>query len=361
MEIRHRGLSSCGVGFACNVHGKRSRQIVAWGIEAVKNLTHRGAVGSDGKTGDGAGILIEIPRRYFSRKIRELGLSLSAIDDLAVGSFFLYGNVEDRIDEILKKYGFIPIGWIDVRTYDDALGEAALITKPRIRQLLIDAGAVVKKERELKLFFARKAIEMSFGSDVCVSNISSKTILYKGLLVAPQLDRFYPDLMDEDIESSFCIFHQRFSTNTLPEWVMAQPFRVLAHNGEINTVQGNRNAMRAIETAVLDGFSEEERDIIKPLVSDYESDSASLDRIVELLILSGFPPELAVNLCIPPAWEHVPFHRTEKRCSTTFHFLCPHGTAQLLLCLLTELLSAHISTATACGPFVMYSRMTALW
>jgi glutamate synthase (NADPH/NADH) large chain len=312
MEIRHRGLSSCGVGFACNVHGKRSRQIVAWGIEAVKNLTHRGAVGSDGKTGDGAGILIEIPRRYFSRKISELGLSLSAIDDLAVGSFFLYGNVEDRIDEILKKYGFIPIGWIDVRTYDDALGEAALITKPRIRQLLIDAGAVVKKERELKLFFARKAIEMSFGSDVCVSNISSKTILYKGLLVAPQLDRFYPDLMDEDIESSFCIFHQRFSTNTLPEWVMAQPFRVLAHNGEINTVQGNRNAMRAIETAVLDGFSEEERDIIKPLVSDYESDSASLDRIVELLILSGFPPELAVNLCIPPAWEHVPLPPDRK-------------------------------------------------
>ncbi len=319
MEIRHHGLSSCGVGFVCYVHGKPSRQIVAWGIEAVKNLTHRGAVGSDGKTGDGAGILIEIPRRYFSRKISELGLFLSHIDDLAVGSFFLYGDVEDRIDEILKKYGFRPIGWIDVRTNDDALGKAALITKPRIRQLLIDAGAVAKKERELKLFFARKTIETSFGRDVCVSNISSKTILYKGLLVAPQLDRFYPDLMDEDIESSFCIFHQRFSTNTLPEWVMAQPFRVLAHNGEINTVQGNRNEMRAVETAVLGGFSEEIRDIMKPIISDYESDSASLDRIVELLILSGFPPNLQLISASRRLGSKCLCPQTEKRCSTISH------------------------------------------
>ncbi|MGO9953574.1 MAG: glutamate synthase large subunit [Dissulfurispiraceae bacterium] len=303
--MRNHHSSSCGVGFVCSITGRRSRQIVAWGIEALKNLTHRGAVGSDGKTGDGAGILIEIPRRYFSRKIKELRLSLSTIDDLAVGSFFLYGNVEEHIDETLKGYGFSPIGWIDVRTDDDALGEAALVTRPRIRQLLIDAGNVAKKERELKLFFARKAIEKSFGSDVCVSNISSKTILYKGLLVAPQLDRFYPDLMSDDFESSFCMFHQRFSTNTLPEWVMAQPFRVLAHNGEINTIDGNRNAMRAIETAVMGSFSEKEQGIIKPLVTDYESDSASLDRIVELLILSGFPLELAVILCIPPAWEHV--------------------------------------------------------
>ena len=313
--------SSCGVGFVCSVAGERSRQIVAWGIEALKNLTHRGAVGSDGKTGDGAGILIEIPRRYFSRKINDLKLSLSSIDDLAVGSFFLYGNVEEYVDEILKKYGFRPIAWIDVQTDDDALGEAALVTRPRIRQLLIDAGDVVNAERELKLFFARKTIEKNFGSDVCVSNISSRTILYKGLLVAPQLDRFYPDLLDDDFESSFCIFHQRFSTNTLPEWVMAQPFRVLAHNGEINTVHGNRNAMRAVETLVLSGFSDNERGIIKPLVTDDESDSASIDRIVELLILSGVPLELAIILCIPRHGSMWLCHQIERHCSTTYHSL----------------------------------------
>ncbi len=310
--------SSCGVGFVCDVSGTGSPQIVSWGIEAVKNLTHRGAVGADGKTGDGAGILIEIPRKFFQKKIGELGLSIPDIANLAVGSFFLYGNVEADIAGVLKGHGFNPIAWRDVPTDDDALGKAALLSKPRIKQLLINAGAVPSGKREFGLFLARKEIEKRFGSDVCVSNISSKTILYKGLLVAPQLDRFYPDLADGEIESAFCIFHQRFSTNTLPEWVMAQPFRVLAHNGEINTVQGNRNAMKAVEPVLLKGFPAEVREIIAPLVTDYESDSASLDRIVEMLILAGFPPELAVNLCIPPACENVPCPKAWKE---MFHYL----------------------------------------
>ncbi|HTZ17289.1 MAG TPA: glutamate synthase large subunit [Dissulfurispiraceae bacterium] len=304
--MRYSNHSSCGVGFVCDMAGKRSAQIVACGIEAVKNLTHRGAVGADGKTGDGAGILIEIPRRFFQKKIDELGFSISDIENLAVGSFFLYGNVENDIVGLVEKYGFSPICWRDVPTDDEALGQAALISKPRIRQLLIDAGKVATEKRDIRLFLARKEIERHFGSDVCVSNISSKTLLYKGLLVAPQLDRFYPDLAGGGIESAFCIFHQRFSTNTLPEWVMAQPFRVLAHNGEINTVQGNRNAIKAVESVVMAGFPEGDGDIIKPIVTDYESDSASLDRIMELLIMTGLTPELAVNLCIPPAWENVP-------------------------------------------------------
>ncbi|HMK61082.1 MAG TPA: glutamate synthase large subunit [Dissulfurispiraceae bacterium] len=310
--MSYRNHSSCGVGFVCNIYGKKSHQTIRWGIEAVKNLTHRGAIGADGKTGDGAGILLEIPRRFFSRKITELGLVISSIENLAVGSFFLYGDVEHGIEEILQGYGFRPMAWLDVRTDDNALGKAALLTKPRIRQLLIDAGDIAYPERGLKLFFSRKTVEKRFGSDVCVSNISSKTLLYKGLLVAPQLDIFYPDLQQEDIESSFCIFHQRFSTNTLPEWVMAQPFRVLAHNGEINTVQGNRNALKAIEKAVLEGFGDKERAVISPLIADYESDSASLDRLVELLILSGYTPEFAVNLCIPPAWEFATLPSDQK-------------------------------------------------
>ena len=310
---RHnQGASSCGVGFVCDVYGNKSRQIVDWGIEAVKNLTHRGAVGADGKSGDGAGILIAIPRKFFAKKIGELGISIPDINNLAIGAFFLYGNVEDEIDKALMRYGFRPVGWRDVPTDDDALGTAALLTKPRIKQLFIDTGDVAVEMREFNLFLARKVIEKNFGSDVCISNISSRTVLYKGLLVAPQIDRFYPDLMSEDIESSFCVFHQRFSTNTLPEWVMAQPFRVLAHNGEINTIQGNRNAMKAIESAVLSSFPKDQCSIINPLVTDHESDSASLDRIVEFLMLAGFPPELAVNICIPPAWEHAPYPPEQK-------------------------------------------------
>ncbi len=303
--------SSCGVGFVCSVSGQRNRQIVAWGIEAVKNLTHRGAVGADGKTGDGAGVVTEIPRKFFDTIIRELGLSISDINNLAVGTFFLYGVVEHEIAEALTRCGFRPIGWRDVPTNDDALGKAAFGTKPRIRQLLIDTEGVYSQERERKLFFARKAIEKKLGKDVCIPSISSKTILYKGLLVAPQLDRFYPDLKNEAFESAFCMFHQRFSTNTLPEWCLAQPFRVLGHNGEINTLQGNRNWIMALEKEILNGF-ESSREILAPFVLYDESDSASLDKIIELLIHSGFSPEHAVNLCIPPAWERMDLDAEER-------------------------------------------------
>ena len=296
-------LSSCGVGFVCNVLGVRSAQIVAWGIEAVKNLTHRGAVGADGKTGDGAGLRFEIPRKFFQAQIKELGFSISDINNLAVGTCFLSADVEQEIEGLLRRYGFRPIGWRDVPTNDDALGAAALGTKPRIRQILIDAEAVEDRERERRLFLARKAVEKSLSEQVYVLSISSKTILYKGLLVAPQIDRFYPDLASKELESSFCIFHQRFSTNTLPVWSLAQPFRVLAHNGEINSLQGNRNWVLALQEEICKGFQRSDRDVLKPLVLSDESDSASLDKIVELLVLAGFSPEHAVNLCIPPAWE----------------------------------------------------------
>jgi glutamate synthase (NADPH/NADH) large chain len=308
----HNYSSSCGVGFVCDVSGQRSRQIVAWGIEAVKNLTHRGAVGADGKTGDGAGVLCELPRKFFDAKIRELGLSISDLNNLAVGVFFLSIDAEHEIEEAVRRYGFRPMGWREVPTNDDALGKAALGTKPRIRQLLIDAASVEYRERDRNLFLVGKTIEKIFGTAVCVSSISAKTIVYKGLLVAPQLDRFYPDLADEDFESPFCIFHQRFSTNTLPEWALAQPFRVLGHNGEINTLQGNRNWIMALEEEILRGFPGGERDVLKPLVLHDESDSASLDKIIELLIFAGFSPEHAVNLCIPPAWESMDYAADER-------------------------------------------------
>jgi glutamate synthase (NADPH/NADH) large chain len=311
MKTRYQS-GSCGVGFVCNIHGTKSHDVVKWGIEAVKNLTHRGAVGGDGKTGDGAGVLFQIPKKFFLREIEKSGYTLSHEDNLAIGFFFLSEDIRPGIETTIKNYGIEIIGWRDVPVNVDALGESALSTKPTIQQLFLDTKAVENKKREITLYLSRRAIEKAFSGKVYIASFSSKTIVYKGMLVAPQLDRFYPDLRSEAVESAFCIFHQRFSTNTFPDWFMAQPFRVLAHNGEINTIQGNRNWIATIEHAIGHELFGEQNDLLKPLLSLEESDSASLDRLVELLILSGFSPEQAVTLCIPPAWEVSAMNREEK-------------------------------------------------
>ncbi|MFN3479837.1 MAG: glutamate synthase large subunit [Thermodesulfovibrionales bacterium] len=303
---------SCGVGFVCNIKGIKSHDIVQWGVEAVKNLTHRGAVGADGKTGDGAGILIEIPKKFFIEYITEHGWNLSHEDNLAVGFFFLYGGYEPEIEAIAREFGLRVIGWREVPTDDDALGDSALSSRPIIKQLLIDTSGIEADKKEIVLYLARRSIEKRCGSNIYISSFSTRTISYKGMLVAPQLERFYPDLISEDFESAFCIFHQRFSTNTIPEWNLAQPFRVLAHNGEINTIQGNRNWMITMEEEVTHEVFGKYNDLIKPIVSLEESDSASLDRIVELLILSGRSLEHAILMCIPPAWESSDMDETEK-------------------------------------------------
>ena len=305
MHIREQ--DSCGVGFVCDIHGNKSHDIVRWGVEAVKNLTHRGAIGGDGKTGDGAGVLTEIPREFFKREIDNLGYSVSSIDNLAVGVFFLYEEgLEDKIDLIFEKRGIRVVGWRDVPINRDAAGESALRVMPRIRQALLDMEGVDEDKRELTLYIIRKEIENKFEEKVYAPSLSSRTVVYKGMLVAPQLDTFYPDLKDPDYESSFALFHQRYSTNTFPNWMLAQPLRLSAHNGEINTIQGNRNWMSVIQNELEHEIFGGDIDKIKPLVSHEESDSASLDRVFELLCLAGFSPEHAINMLIPPAWEHVP-------------------------------------------------------
>lgn len=295
--------SSCGVGFVCDMSGRKSRYIVASGIEAVKNLTHRGAVGADGKTGDGAGILIQIPRKFFLKAAVENGCKVSSEDSVAIGVFFLYEEIETDIEIVIKRFGLVPLCWRDVPVDDDALGESALSSKPKIRHLLLDMPEIEENKKEIRLYLARRAVERAFGEKVYIPSMSSKTIVYKGMLVAPQLDRFYPDLLNEDFESAFCIFHQRFSTNTFPDWTMAQPLRTLAHNGEINTIQGNRNWMATIESEIRHEMFGDDNELLAPLMSLNESDSSSLDRITELLMLSGLSPEHAVSMCIPPAWE----------------------------------------------------------
>ena len=301
--IKTCGTSSCGVGFVCDINGKESHDIVTMGVEAVKNLTHRGAVGADGKTGDGAGVLMQLPKSFFLREVEKTGHELSDINALAVGFFFLYGQVESTVQDIIERYGLKALGWRDVPTNDDALGQAAFSTKPRIRQLLIDTKSLHQEKIETRLFLARKAIEKICGKEAYIPSLSAKTIVYKGMLVATQLDTFYPDLKNQEFESAFCIFHQRFSTNTSPDWTMSQPLRVIAHNGEINTIQGNRNWIASIEHDICSDVFGDDGGLLRPLVSIEESDSASLDRVLELLMLAGFSPEEAINTCIPPAWE----------------------------------------------------------
>lgn len=300
---------SCGVGFVCNIKGEKSHQIVEWGISAVKNLTHRGAVGGDGKTGDGAGVLIEIPERFFADFIDKEGLELSSLENLAVGAVFLYEDVRPQIEEYIRKSPFSLVGWREVPVDKSAVGESALKVMPKIFHLLLDTEKCNPERRELELYILRRRIETDkkIKDKVYFASLSSRTLVYKGMLVAPQLDVFYKELKDERIESSFCLFHQRYSTNTFPNWKLAQPFRYLAHNGEINTLLGNRNWMRALEQELQHEVFGDNIKLVRPLVYNDESDSASLDRVFELLLLVGYSPEHAINMLIPPAWEGMPW------------------------------------------------------
>jgi len=303
--ILTKGSGSCGVGFICDIHGRRSNKIVRLGIEAVVNLTHRGAVGADGKTGDGAGVHFQLPKTFFLKEIERLGYRVPPRDSLAVGTFFFHKDgIEAGVEAIVRKQGLIPLGWRDVPTNDEALGSSALNAKPTIRQLFIDTAGIETAQKEVRLYFARRDIEKTCGENVYVPSLSSRIIVYKGMLIAPFLAQFYPDLADDTVDSAFCLFHQRFSTNTSPDWTLAQPFRVLAHNGEINTLQGNRNYLTLLEHAISHDVFGENGHLLRPLVSYEESDSASLDRVVELMVLAGISPEQAVIMCIPPAWEN---------------------------------------------------------
>jgi glutamate synthase (NADPH/NADH) large chain len=301
--------SSCGVGFVCDIKNRESHQIVKWGLEAVKNLTHRGAIGGDGKTGDGAGILIKIPRKFFSKYLEKNKLQISHINNLAVGVFFLYKeDLTRKIEKYIENTPIKFIAWREVPVDTSAVGESALKTMPKIYHLLLDTEKLEKNKIEIELYILRRKIEKDpeLMEDVYIASLSSKTLVYKGMFVAPQLDKFYPELKDESIESSLCLFHQRYSTNTLPNWKLAQPLRYLAHNGEINTLQGNRNWILALQNELEHEFFGENIKLIDPLVSFEESDSVSLDRVFELLCLAGYSPIHAINMLIPPAWENVP-------------------------------------------------------
>ncbi len=305
---------ACGVGLVASTEGLKSRKVVEYGIQALKAVWHRGAIDADGKTGDGAGIHIEIPYDFFIEKIEATGHKHDGTE-LCVGMIFLPRNDFDGqekcrsiIESELTKKNFNIYGWRQVPVNPSVLGEKAEMTRPEIAQVLFTHNdkQIKGKNLERNLYETRRKIEKESiknqlnGFYIC--SFSSKSIIYKGMFLAESLSDFYIDLKDERFISRFAIFHQRFSTNTAPSWDLAQPFRSLAHNGEINTLKGNVNWMKVHEEEMHSDLFEDMENL-KPVIPAGNSDSASLDNVFELLNVSGQPAPLAKLLLIPDAWS----------------------------------------------------------
>ena len=305
---------ACGVGLVASTEGRKSRKVVENGIEALKAVWHRGAVDADGKTGDGAGIHIEIPKDFFVEKIEVTGHKYDN-SEICVGMiFFPKNNYEAQetcrtlIESELTKNNFNIYGWRQVPVNPKVLGAKADQTRPEITQVLFKHNDknLVGKNLEIKLYESRRKIEkkaMSISlNNFYICSFSSKSIIYKGMFLAESLSDFYTDLKDDRFISRYAIFHQRFSTNTAPSWDLAQPFRSIAHNGEINTLKGNINWMKVHEQEMGSPLFENIENL-KPVIPAGNSDSASLDNVFELLNISGQPAPLAKLMLIPDAWS----------------------------------------------------------
>jgi len=307
---------ACGVGFIADIRGRKTRTVLQHALTALENLSHRGAVSADGLTGDGAGVLTGLPHKLLRRELAAKGVPLDRDSDLAVGVFFVANDAPAEAlyslaDEVIDASGLERLLWREVPINDDALGEEARGRRPVLRHVLLKRPSGLPDDAfERLLYRTRKRIEARLTeADLgrfYIPSFSHRTVAYKGLMVAPQLSRFYLDLADPDYETAIAVFHQRYSTNTVPRWSLAQPFRFLAHNGEINTLQGNVNLMRAREP-VLESelWGEDVRDLL-PVIQPGGSDSAALDNAFELLVLSGRGPMHALMMLVPEAYEEVP-------------------------------------------------------
>ena len=307
--------SSCGVGLVVAISGKPSRKVVENGIAALKAVWHRGAVDADGKTGDGAGIHVQIPVRFFYDQVRRTGHEPDAKKLIAVGQVFLprtdFGAQErcrTIVESEVLRMGHYIYGWRHVPMDIAVLGEKANATRPEIEQILIRCEKDIDHEQfERELYIIRRRIEKAAtaagiqGMYLCC--LSCRSIIYKGMMLAEQVAVFYPDLMDERFESAFAIYHQRYSTNTFPQWWLAQPFRMLAHNGEINTLKGNVNWMRSHEIRMASNNFGEAAEDIKPIIPGGTSDSGALDAVFEVLVRSGRSAPMAKTMLVPEAWS----------------------------------------------------------
>ncbi len=318
---------ACGVGFVAAINGAKSRTVLDRALEAVENVTHRGAVSADAKTGDGAGVVAQIPPALFYPVAEQFGFTPHDEGDLAVGVVFLPQDETARartiVERTVKEQRLLFLGWREAPVDPSALGEQALATMPRIEHVLVGRPPDLTLEGfPRRLYLARKQAERAFvdeGIAAYVASFSNRTIVYKGLLVAPQLRAFYPDLDDPAFETALAVLHQRYSTNTFPNWELAQPFRTLGHNGEINTLQGNRNWMRAREPELRSWLWGDDAELLAPVLQEGVSDSASLDNALELLMLSGRDALHAMMMLVPEAWENMPRMEPSLRAFYEYH------------------------------------------
>ena len=326
-ELAAKGLYSpqqehdnCGVGVVADIQGRQSHRIIQEGLEVLINLGHRGAAGSDPETGDGAGILLQMPHAFFRRETHRLGFPLPPDGHYGVGMVFLppqpeaAAKAQSLIADVITAEGLEPLGWRDVPVNPAKIGSDARRRSPRIRQIFVGAGpsGADPAQLERKLYVTRKVIEHSI-NDYCLSedeadyfylcSLSCNTIVYKGLLMAHQIADFYLDLQDADLVSAFALVHSRFSTNTLGHWRLAHPYRYLAHNGEINTLRGNLNWMHAREAMFQSPLFGDDMGKIPPVMKVGDSDTASFDNALELLLMTGRELPHAMVMMIPEAWE----------------------------------------------------------
>src|SRR5690348_7261787 len=319
---------SCGVGFIADIKGRKSHQIVSDALTILLNLEHRGAVGADPRAGDGAGILTQIPHKFFAKKASELGFALPAPGQYAVGVLFLPHD-KDRRQEIVQIYedviaaeGMRLLGWRDVPTDNSTLGESVKPTEPLHRQVFIGQGKETLPEDvfERRLYILRKTISGAFyrryerrASGYYPVSISCRTVIYKGMFLADQLGTYYPDLRDPDFESALALVHQRFSTNIFPTWSLAHPYRLIAHNGEINTLRGNLNWMAARQSSARSPLLGDDSHKLWPISYEGQSDTACFDNALEFLVQGGYPLAHAVMMMIPEAWAGNPLMDEERR------------------------------------------------
>ncbi|MGF1553147.1 MAG: glutamate synthase large subunit [Paracoccaceae bacterium] len=306
--------ASCGVGLIAAIDGQPRRDVVEKGIDALKAVWHRGAVDADGMTGDGAGIYTQIPQEFFAEQIRRTGHEPKKTE-IAVGQVFLprtnFGGQETcraLVEQEILRFGYYIYGWRQVPVNIACLGQKAKATRPAIEQILIANEKGVDEETfERELYVIRRRIEKAVAAahvgGFYVCSLSCRAIVYKGMMLAEQVAEFYPDLKDPRYVSAMAIYHQRYSTNTFPQWWLAQPFRNLAHNGEINTLKGNLNWMKSHEIRLASNFLGEAAEDVKPIVADGSSDSAALDAVFELMVRAGRSAPMAKTLLVPEAWS----------------------------------------------------------
>jgi glutamate synthase domain-containing protein 2/glutamate synthase domain-containing protein 1/glutamate synthase domain-containing protein 3 len=341
-DAEQRGLyrptaehDACGVGFVAHIKGKASHALVQQALLILHNLDHRGAVGADPLCGDGAGILIQIPDAYFREELSRQGVMLPPQGEYGVGMIFLPREhasrlaCEQELERTVRAEGQVVLGWRDVPV-DREMPMSPLVRErePVIRQIFIGRGpdVMVPDALERKLYIIRKAashkiqaLRLQHGKEYFVPSMSTRTIVYKGLLLADQVGRYYEDLRDPRVGSAIALVHQRFSTNTFPSWELAHPYRMVAHNGEINTVKGNFNWMRAREGVMASPVLKEDLGKLWPLIYEGQSDTACFDNCLELLTMAGYPLSHAVMMMIPEAWEQHTLMDENRRAFYEYH------------------------------------------